>query len=129
MSGGGQKRERKLCPTFFKLILWKSVKVNSISHKSDDQFSLGYTTVKLHSLKSESDYKQYASIFTIDHRCLLGLTTTNIQLHSAIPILSKILLRQISLIFNFSFTFLYLSYHKFLSSLPFRSSNRLSNSQ
>ena len=84
-------------------ILWKSVKVNqycnvsyspslhnhnSISHKSDDQFSLGYTTVKLHSLKSESDYKQYASIFTIDHRYLLGLTTTNIQfLQSSIPIL------------------------------------------
>ena len=62
---------------------------NSISHKSGDQFSLGYTTVKLHSLKSESDYKQYASIFTIDHHCLLGLTTTNIQLHSAIPILSQ----------------------------------------
>ena len=66
---------------------------NSISHKSDDQFSqitrLGYTTVKLPSLKSESDYKQYASIFTIDHRCLLGLTTTNIQLHSTIPILSQ----------------------------------------
>ena len=29
---GGQKRERKLCPTFLKLIIWKSVKVNSISN-------------------------------------------------------------------------------------------------
>ena len=55
----GQKRERKLCPTFFKLILWKSVKVNSISNRSADQFPqiarLGHTTVQLYSLKSESD--------------------------------------------------------------------------
>ena len=56
---GGQKRERKLCPTFFKLILWKSVKVDSISNRSADQFPqiarLGHTTAKLYSLKSESD--------------------------------------------------------------------------